>query len=469
MVENGIRPYGIDVPCHVEKQFKVVGGGLQFVYIGNPQPSRVVVVSLAHLVVDESRLRCREPQVVVRPAPVAQMVIHSCPTLSFLLQRVAQACHVAVVVVAPCQHHVVGHHKPVFHHLQHLFVWYKLLWNPLHIFVYIFSKHRPLVVNHLLQCCGLVVEALAHSLHSSVVNATHTYGVDVLIPARLLQPFGPVVLHALLIYNIVVGSTRLGVPFPHVVAHHRLAVRRAYHYAAGVCRLLRSFHHKERSCRWVHGRPDGVCPQSHQQFKHLFVCRRAYQSRFGRRKSPPAPGQCGPVLVVYKNAAVFHRRALHRMEVGRNLQCRPFLRHLVSPPFPWRHTSHARQFEYSVCSATPVAARHCQLSSSHLYAESVFPLLQCLHVYASRPECLFGSLVLVHLHYAHPGSAAFLFQFCPCHVHHVLAPHLHCRCHHWRHAFAQRVADVRSAVVPAEHVFLAGGLSHGGNAHYYEA
>ena len=156
------------------------------------------------------------------------------------------------------------------------------------------------------------------------------------------------------------------------------------------------------------------------------------------------------------------------MEVCWNLKPLALLRHLVSPPFPWRHSSHSRQLEYAVGGTTSVAARHNQLIACHLNAESVFPPLQCLHVDASRLQRLFGCLVLIHLHYAHLCIVAFFFQLCTSHVHHVLAPHLNCRRHHWRHAFAQRVADVRSTVVPAEHIILSGSLGHGGNTQHHE-
>ena len=112
---------------------------------------------------------------------------------------------------------------------------------------YILAKHHPLIVNHLLQCGSLVVEVLAHSLHCAIVYATHSYCVDIFILPSLFQPFGPVVLHSLLVFYIVVGSTLLGVPFPGIVAHHRFAVRRAYDNAAGVCRLICSGNEEERN------------------------------------------------------------------------------------------------------------------------------------------------------------------------------------------------------------------------------
>ena len=56
MAEDGGGGDGVDVPCHVEKQLEVVGGGLKVVHVGYPQPSGVVVEGLPHLVADESRL-----------------------------------------------------------------------------------------------------------------------------------------------------------------------------------------------------------------------------------------------------------------------------------------------------------------------------------------------------------------------------------------------------------------------------
>ena len=78
-------------------------------HIGNPLASHTVVVGLPHFLEDESRLGGGQPQIVVGPSPVAQMVVHTGTATAPLLRLIAQARQIAIVVVTPHEHHVVGH------------------------------------------------------------------------------------------------------------------------------------------------------------------------------------------------------------------------------------------------------------------------------------------------------------------------------------------------------------------------
>ena len=172
--------------------------------------------------------------------PVAEVVIDTCPTLSLLLQRIAQSGHIAIIVVTPCQGHIFRNLQSILQYLQYFLVRYKLLWNGIHLAVDILAEHHPLVVYHLLQRCRLFFELLSYTFHFSIVDSTHTYGVDIFIFSRLLQSFNPIVLHIFPVSEIIIGTTLFDVPFPHIIAHHRFAMACTDNDAAGVGHLLRS-------------------------------------------------------------------------------------------------------------------------------------------------------------------------------------------------------------------------------------
>ena len=85
MVTDGLCTYAVDVPGHIEEEFQIIACHLHIVHIGNPELTDMMIVSFTHLVIDESRLSGRQPEVVVRTPPVAEMIIDTSPTLSLLL------------------------------------------------------------------------------------------------------------------------------------------------------------------------------------------------------------------------------------------------------------------------------------------------------------------------------------------------------------------------------------------------
>ena len=127
MVRHGSRRHGIDVPCHIQKELQIVACHLQVMHIDNPHLPDMVVVSLAHLVVYQTGLRRRQPQIVMRTSPVAQMVIDTCPALSLLLSSIGEASHIAVVVITPHQRHIVRDAQSLLIQLKHLLVGHKHL------------------------------------------------------------------------------------------------------------------------------------------------------------------------------------------------------------------------------------------------------------------------------------------------------------------------------------------------------
>ena len=150
----------------------------------------------------------------------------------------------------------------------------------------------------------------------------------------------------------------------------------------------------------MHCRPNGIGTQAHKQFEYLLVCLCAYHARLPRRECSPTPWLCCPVLVVKKDAPVFHRRRLKGMIVGRQCQSIAFLRHLVCPPFPRRHTCKTRQFENAIGSTSAIAACHNQLPVINPDAEGIFLLQQLICIYTCKPQFTNCTFILVYLYYA---------------------------------------------------------------------
>ena len=114
--------YFVKVPRHIEEQRQLIGSHLRVVDVGNPHAACSLLIGGRHLVVEQARLRGGEPQIVVWTSPVRQVVVDAVTTLAPLLQRVGQTREVAVVVVAPHEHHVVGHAYAVLIDVEHLLV-----------------------------------------------------------------------------------------------------------------------------------------------------------------------------------------------------------------------------------------------------------------------------------------------------------------------------------------------------------
>ena len=117
----------IDIPCHIEEQFKIVARHLHVVNIRNPEFAHVVVVGLAHLIIDQTGLCGGQPEIVVRAPPVTEMIIDAATTLPLLFAGIRVTRHVAIVIITPHQCHIVGHLQSHLVELQHLLIRYKHL------------------------------------------------------------------------------------------------------------------------------------------------------------------------------------------------------------------------------------------------------------------------------------------------------------------------------------------------------
>ena len=154
---------------------------------------------------------------VVRTAPVREVIVDAASPTPLLLLGIGQTGEVAVVVVTPHQGHVAGNTQTALIDFEYFFIRNEHLRNGLHLIIIIAAQQLALVINHLLQSVQLLLLGL-HTLHRAVVNAAHANGEELLAASHFLQALSPVALHLLAIGDIVVGAALLHVPFGHVVA-----------------------------------------------------------------------------------------------------------------------------------------------------------------------------------------------------------------------------------------------------------
>ena len=114
--------HAVDVTRHVHKQLQLVASHLGVVDIGNPYLAHLMVVGLPHLVADQSRLGGGEPQVVVGPPPVTEVVVDTTATRPALLLGIGQTGDVAVVVVTPHERGRLRHPQAVLIDFEHLLI-----------------------------------------------------------------------------------------------------------------------------------------------------------------------------------------------------------------------------------------------------------------------------------------------------------------------------------------------------------
>ena len=253
--------HAINVPRHIEEKLEIVTCYLHIMDIHNPEFPNVMVVGLAHLIIDQSWLGSSQPKIVVRTTPIGEMIVDTTSTNSFLFFCIRQPSYVAVIVIAPHQRHVIRHLQTLFVELQHLFIWHKHL----HLLLGgtdILTKQLLLVVDDLLQTLQFLLSGFI-PLHRPVVNTPHTDGEHIVLRLLdFLQSLNPILLHLLAISLIVKGSALFYIPLIHIVTQQRFAMRRTYHNTATVGHRLRPWNLKEGGSTRMHRRPDGVSPQT---------------------------------------------------------------------------------------------------------------------------------------------------------------------------------------------------------------
>ena len=202
----------LHLPCHVHEQFNLVFGRLDVANVQNPEPLYPLVPSLRHLLEHERRRESAEPQIVVRPSPVAHVVVYSVAALACPFFSGREVAHIAVVVVTPDKANVVRHFQSGFIYIEHLLVWNKKLRHPGSILVNIFGEQSALILYNPLQNSLLLIHGLS-SLHSPVVNTAHTDSIKDRLLVNLLYAVLPEFVYIAGIIDIVIISLTPYLPF----------------------------------------------------------------------------------------------------------------------------------------------------------------------------------------------------------------------------------------------------------------
>ena len=99
MLLESVRPSGVDVPCHIHEERERIGSHFGVMDDGDPLLPDVFVPAVAQRLVDQSRLCCGQPQVVVGRALVAEMVQELAVIASVVLVVAGHSLQIAIAVV----------------------------------------------------------------------------------------------------------------------------------------------------------------------------------------------------------------------------------------------------------------------------------------------------------------------------------------------------------------------------------
>lgn len=109
---KGLGREGLGVPREVERQLGEILGGLDVADVEDPHAADAAGVGLAELLGKERGRGGRQPKVVVRGAPVREVIIEAVAAGAGALGLGGQVRQVTVVVVAPHQRDVGGTSSP---------------------------------------------------------------------------------------------------------------------------------------------------------------------------------------------------------------------------------------------------------------------------------------------------------------------------------------------------------------------
>ena len=348
-------PHLLHVPGHVEEKFRLVFTGLDVAHVQYPYLLDAAVVGGGHLVEEQMGREGAQPQVVVRPAPVAHMIVDAVAAATLPFGCGGKVAYVAVVVVAPHQAHVVGHLKAGVIHVLHFLVGDEHLRHLLHVIVYILAQQLALVGDDAFQNAFLLLDGFG-VLHGAVVHTAHADGVENGLAGHLAQTALPEPSHLGAVVHIVVVAGAAAGPLAGRARCHGLAVRAAYVDAVAGGGLAVAGYKEEGLRTLVHGGPEGVGAQAQQQFEDAFVGLGTDASFQSRLVGLAGPRHHAPVFVVDEDAAVLHTGMLFLPVVGGQGEPLQGVRCRIGPPCPGRYTQQTRHLEQSVGHAVAVAA-----------------------------------------------------------------------------------------------------------------
>ena len=271
----------------------------------------------------------------MRTPPIRCMVIDAISPFTSSLFGCRKMTNIPIVVVTPHQCHLVGNFQAGIIDVKHLFIGDKDLGYRRYIFVYILGYQPALVFKHAVQHGFL----LSHRLHTCF----------------------PKIIDFFAVIHIVIGSFAPTAPFTGGITHHRFTVRTSYENTIVGSSLPVSFCQEERQCTLMHGWPHSVCPQAQHQFKYSAVRARSYMVFvFMRFIGLVAPRQQSPIFIVQEDTPIRNCRCLLIPITCRQIEGLTLDRCSICPPFPGRHTQHARKFQHAIGCSTLVTSCHQQ-------------------------------------------------------------------------------------------------------------
>ncbi len=256
------------------------------------------------------------------------------------------------------------------------------------------------------------------------MHAAHTQGVENFLIGNLLDSILPESVYLRAVIHIVIFSIATARPLPCRVASHRLTMRPTYIYAISARHLAVPLCQEKRHRAFMHRRPESIGTQPEHQLKYPGACLGPYFTIATLRLIiVAAPRHQPPVLVIYENAAICHRRRVIFGVIRGQGKLLTGLRLRVCPPFPWRNTKMTAQLKHSVCSAMTVAARNENRAViKHFYSKCLpFSVKRVKHRINAATS---ASQILGH---PHDHVAAILHGF-SCHANHlfqIAAKHLY--------------------------------------------
>ena len=130
----------VHVPRHIQEEFYLILSRLDVAHVQNPELLDALVPSHRHLLIHERWREGAEPEVIVRTAPIAHVVVDAVATLAGTLCGSREVAHHAIIVVTPYQAHVLRHLQACMIHVEHLLVRHEQLRHLRHILIHIFSQ-----------------------------------------------------------------------------------------------------------------------------------------------------------------------------------------------------------------------------------------------------------------------------------------------------------------------------------------
>src|SRR5690606_13543017 len=122
--------HAIDIPSHVQKELCLIFAGFDIAHIDDPYLTHVMLVSHLHLLGDQRRTHRGEPEIIMRPAPIGNMVIYAVASDPLFLFRIWEMGDISIIIVTPHQRCTIGHLHPTTVYIQYILIGNNHLWNP---------------------------------------------------------------------------------------------------------------------------------------------------------------------------------------------------------------------------------------------------------------------------------------------------------------------------------------------------